>query len=525
MDLNLFDNLFDGVLFIDKSFKILYYNKKAEELLGFSPKVGSTCFGLFSICKSCPLKMVEEDGEGVQVYDVILKNNAHVCWSMSPHYKNGEFIGVVEVFRDVSSVIHHMEDVKRQKEFTEVVLNSIVEAVLVLSSEGKVIQYNNIASKMLCLEGEDIVNKDVRELVGLSLEDLKPEGQRSDVYVNTPCGKRKASVLLSPLRSGSGYVLSLHVLPEVTTCKIGEDESIVTKSPVFKKVLDKAKAVAEYPVNVLIEGETGTGKSLLAKYIHYHSPRRDKPFVKINCAAIPENLLEAELFGYVKGAFTGAIKDKPGKVELADGGTLFLDEIGDMPLYLQAKILQLVQSGEFERLGDTKSRRVDVRIIAATNKNLREMVKRGEFREDLYYRLNVVNLKLPPLRDRREDIPLLIKHFLEKLSNTYGKRIKGFSPEATRLILNYDFPGNVRELENLLERAFITCNSSYVQEEDIREYLEESKVQKNLSDDKDRILEVLKQTGYNRTLAAKILGIHRTTLWRKLREMGLLYKQ
>ncbi len=520
MDLGFFENLFDGVLFIGRDFKVVYANAKARELLGEDLRVGETCRGLFSACSSCPFSLVEE-GEGVQIYDVSLKNQRHVCWSMSPVFEDGRLVGVLEVFRDVSNVIHHMEEVRRQKEFTEVVLNSLVEAVLVLSKDGQVLRYNNIARRMLCQEDRDISGMHIKELVSLSLEDFMPEGQRFDSYINTPCGRQKASVLLSPLKSGEGYVLSLYVLPDVATCRIGEEESIITKSPLFKKVLDKAKAVADYPVNILIEGETGTGKSLLAKYIHYQSPRRDKPFVKINCAAIPENLLEAELFGYVKGAFTGAIKDKQGKVELADGGTLFLDEIGDMPLYLQAKILHLVQSGEFERLGDTQTRRVDIRIISATNKNLKEMVKGGGFREDLYYRLNVVNLRLPPLRERKEDIPLLVKHFLEKFSRIYNKRVKGFSPEALRLLLGYNFPGNVRELENIVERALITSEGPYIKEEDMLEYIEEPAHQKDNAGERERIIRALKQAGYNKSLAAKLLGIHRTTLWRKLREMGL----
>ncbi len=521
MGLESFENLLDGVLFIDKNFRIVYASKKAKQILGNSLEIGATCKGLFSSCQSCPYQLVEEEREGVQIYDVTLKNGKHVCWSMSPVFEGSELKGVLEVFRDVSNVIFYMEEVRKQKEFTEVVLNSIVEAIVVLSAQGEIVRYNNIAKKMLCMEEREITGLSIKDLIGLSIEDLKPEGKRFDVYVNTPCGKQKASVLLSPLGSGNGYVLSIHILPEIVTCNIGQEESLITKSPVFKRVLDKAKSVAEYPVNVLIEGETGTGKSLLAKYIHYNSPRRNGPFVKVNCAAIPENLLEVELFGYVKGAFTGAIKDKPGKVEIADEGTLFLDEIGDMPIYLQAKILNLVQNGEFERLGDTKTRRVNIRIIAATNKNLKELIKKGEFREDLYYRLNVVNLKLPPLRERSEDIPILLKHFLEKYSRIYNKRIKGFSPDAVKLLLNYKFPGNVRELENIVERALIICEGHYIKEEDIVEYLDESINYRNLSDDREKILQVLKQTGFNKTLAAKMLGMHRTTLWRKLKEIGL----
>ncbi|MEJ7553430.1 MAG: sigma 54-interacting transcriptional regulator, partial [Aquificaceae bacterium] len=315
------------------------------------------------------------------------------------------------------------------------------------------------------------------------------------------------------------YVVSLYVLNDVSVCELGEEETIITKSPVFQKVLDTVKTIADYDVNVLIEGETGTGKSLLAKYIHYLSPRRNGPFVKVNCAAIPESLLEAELFGYVKGAFTGAVKDKPGKVELAEGGTLFLDEIGDMPLPLQAKILHLVQEKEFERLGDTRTRKVNLRIIASTNKNLKELIKRGEFREDLYYRLSVVKLHLPPLRERKEDIPILIKHLLEKYTRKYARRLKGFSAEAMRLLLSYHFPGNVRELENIVEHAVITCRGSLINVEDIQ--IEVETLQRDREEERERIKRVLEQVGGNRSLAARMLGMHRTTLWRKLRELGI----
>jgi transcriptional regulator with GAF, ATPase, and Fis domain len=232
------------------------------------------------------------------------------------------------------------------------------------------------------------------------------------------------------MSSSFGYVVSLNPIQEVLSCTLGEENAIVFKSKAMQKVLELAQSVAEYDINVLIEAETGTGKNLLAKYIHYLSPRRDKPFVKINCSAIPEGLLEAELFGYVKGAFTSAIKDKPGKVELAEGGTLLLDEIGDMPLSLQAKILHLVQDKEFERLGDTKFRKANVRIIASTNKNLWELVQRGKFREDLYYRLSVIEITIPPLRDRREDIPILVEHFLQIVLQKIQQKDKGHFPRS-----------------------------------------------------------------------------------------------
>lgn len=519
MDFSIFENLFDGVLVIDENFKVVYANRSATELIG-EDVIGKECKGLFSICESCPFNYVKEEEEGVQVYDTTLKNLKHLCWSMSPLFKEDKFVGVLEVFKDVSNVVHCIVEAERQRTYKETILNSIVEAILVLDLEGRVVEHNKVASRMLCREEEkSLVGKNIKDLINLSLEELPPEGERTDIYVETPCGKEKASLLISPMASGFGYVVSLYVLRDIALCDFREEETIITKSQVFQRILDMAKVVADYDVNILIEGETGTGKNLLAKYIHYLSPRRDFPFVKVNCTAIPEGLLEAELFGYVKGAFTGAIKDKPGKVELAEGGTLFLDEIGDMPLSLQAKILHLVQDKEFERLGDTRTRKANIRIIASTNKNLKELVKQGQFREDLYYRLSVVKLHLPPLRERKEDIPLLVSYLIDKYSKKYSKRIKGITSEAMKLLLSYSFPGNVRELENIIEHALITCKGSLIKPEDLTLDVELNLI--HSMEEKERIKKVLEEVGGNRSLAAKILGMHRTTLWRKLRELGI----
>ncbi|WP_333783989.1 sigma 54-interacting transcriptional regulator [Thermocrinis sp.] len=514
MGFETFENLFEGVLVIDKNLRIVYANPSAKRLLGRDLKAGEDCRGLFSICDSCPARLVLEEGEGVQVYDVEIWNKRHACWSMS--LLNDGYL--VETFRDVTNVVHCIVEAERQRSYKEAILNSIVEAILVVDKDGFVLEHNNIAHRMLCRdEEENLVGKNLRELIELSVEELPPEGERADVYIQTPCGRQKASVLVSPMNSGFGYVVSLYAIQEVLSCSFGEENTLVFKSPSFQKVLELAQSVAEYPTNVLIEGETGTGKSLLAKYIHYISPRRDKPFVKVNCAAIPEGLLEAELFGYVKGAFTGALKDKPGKVELADGGTLLLDEIGDMPLSLQAKILHLAQEKEFERLGDTKTRKVDVRIIASTNKNLRELVQRGLFREDLYYRLSVIKIHIPPLRERVEDIPILVNHFIQKFSRAYNRKIKGISSDAMKALLSYPFHGNIRELENIIERAVITAKGTLINLEDLQ--LDVRKGQ-DFEEEIERIKKVLEQVGGNKTLAAKILGMHRTTLWRKMKELG-----
>lgn len=230
-------------------------------------------------------------------------------------------------------------------------------------------------------------------------------------------------------------------------------QSIVGNSQPMHQIFDLIKRVSQAPTNVLITGESGTGKEVVAKAIHYNGPLKDKPFVTINCGAIPENLMESEMFGHKKGSFTGAVVDKAGLFEVADGGTLFLDEVGELPITIQVKLLRAIQERVIRRVGATEDQKVDVRIIAATNRNLEEMVQKGGFRQDLFYRLNVINIKTPSLRERREDIPLLANHFLKKYNERLNKNISGISQEAMEILKGYDYPGNVRELENLIERT------------------------------------------------------------------------
>ncbi len=303
--------------------------------------------------------------------------------------------------------------------------------------------------------------------------------------------------------------------------------NIVYASEKMREVIKTCLKIAGTKAPVLIRGESGTGKELVAKAIHYNSPRAKAPFVAINCAAIPENLLEAELFGYEKGAFSGAYTSKKGKFELANGGTLFLDEIGDMPLSLQAKLLRVLQEQSFERLGGTETLKVDVRIIAATHRDLEAMIKEGLFREDLYYRLNVVPIFLPPLRKRPEDIPVLIEHFLEKFNREYGKSIK-FSPRAVKVLLGYSWPGNVRELENLVERIVLLSEREEVSEEEVSLYLKEQKdpekkgLVKEISElEKERIIEALKACNFNQTKAARLLGLTRRQLGYRIKKYGI----
>lgn len=520
MDFSLLEGLRDGVVVIDKDKKILYANEQAKSFLGRSISPGESCNSLTPICQDCLMRQVEETKEAIEIYDAELQDKRLIYFSMAPVFQDCKFAGVIELFRNINEIIPCAEEIANHRELTRVILNSLVEAVLALDKDGNVIEYNTIAKKILCWkEGEELKGRNIKELLNLSLEDLLPDGERTDVWVETPCGKEKASLLISPLMERRGYVVSFYIVRSESYTSLKEGFISETKYPNFKKILDLITSISDVNVNVLIEGETGTGKSLLARYIHSLSSSRDKPFVTINCSAIPDNLLEAELFGYAKGAFTGAVCNKPGKIEVADGGTLFLDEIGDMPLHLQGKILHLIQHKEFERLGEVKPRKVNVRIIAATNKDLKVLIKKGLFRKDLFYRLNVINIVIPPLRERREDIPLLVNQLIEKFNKTHNRKIKSISSEVMKLLLSYDYPGNIRELENIIERAVITCKGNIIKainiEERTTKEIESERVASDIEN--EQIIKALKEARHNKSLAAKMLGVHRTTLWRKLK--------
>ncbi|GAB6182681.1 sigma-54-dependent transcriptional regulator [Thermodesulfovibrio hydrogeniphilus] len=311
-------------------------------------------------------------------------------------------------------------------------------------------------------------------------------------------------------------------------------EGIIGSSPAIREIIDKIEAVAKTDVPVIIYGESGTGKELVADAIQRLSLRKDKPYIKINCAAIPESLFESELFGYEKGAFTGANETKKGKFELANAGMLFLDEIGDMPLSLQAKLLRVIEDGLVYRLGGKEPIKVDVRCIYATSKNLKELIKTEKFRDDLYYRINVVPIELPPLRERKEDIPLLIEHFLKFFSAKYNKENIKISPSAYEALLSYDYPGNVRELKHAIERAVLLSKNGIIELKHLpEEFSPFVKFQKQClannfklkecieNFEKNLILRVLQDCNWKKTEAAKKLGISRKALWEKLKIYGI----
>ena len=305
---------------------------------------------------------------------------------------------------------------------------------------------------------------------------------------------------------------------------------LVGKSPSMKKVYETVEMIGDASCNILITGESGTGKELVAKAIHYQSERKEGPFIAVNCAAIPDTLIESELFGYKRGAFTDAKADKRGLIFEADEGTLFLDEITEMPLTLQAKLLRVIEEKEVRPLGDTMSHPVDVRIISTSNRDIKSSIEEGKFRDDLYYRLKVVAIELPPLRERREDIALLIQHFIDKFSKEMKKKISGISGEALKALLDYSWPGNVRELENVIQRAMIFSQTEILLPIDFPDFVIQKKgenllekaVQERYSFEqllKEYIKRMIIETGGNKTKVSEILGIDRKTLYRKLKEL------
>lgn len=309
-------------------------------------------------------------------------------------------------------------------------------------------------------------------------------------------------------------------------------DNIVGHSAAMQEIFAAIARVAPARATVLLAGESGVGKDLIARAIHYHSPRRDRPFVKINCSAIPENLMESELFGFEKGAFTGAVATKPGRFEQAHTGTVFLDEIGDVPASVQVKLLRVLQEREFERLGSNKTLHIDVRVIAATNQDLRAALEEGSFREDLYYRLNVVPLNIPPLRERKDDIPFLAEHFVKKLTRDSGLQVESITEAAIRKLTQYHWPGNVRELENIIERSLVLCTGTRLEASDIKldpsersrpaaggSFLPEGMT---LEEHEQAIIrEALNRTGGNKSRAARLLGLTRNALRYRLSQMGM----
>jgi DNA-binding NtrC family response regulator len=374
-------------------------------------------------------------------------------------------------------------------------------------------------------------------ITGYGSIDSAVEGMKEGAYdyITKPIIDSEIKIVIERLvRQKQLQQENIELKEQLSVSQRNKFHDIVGKSQSMQRIYSLIEAITQTRATVLIHGESGTGKRVIAHAIHkYNEKERGKPFVEVSCGALTETLLESELFGHVRGAFTGAIKDKMGRFELAAGGTIFLDEIDAFSPTLQVKLLRVLQEGEFERVGDTKTEKVDVRVIAATNQNLQGLIAQGKFRTDLFYRLNIISIEIPPLRERKEDIPLLVEDFIAKHSKHTSKKIEGLSKEAISVLMNYNWPGNVRELENVIERAIILCKGPVIIPSDFPEFLnnapegvsaEESLKLKDAlkSPEKDLIIKALDSVDWNRNDAARVLDINRTTLYKKMQKYGLL---
>ncbi len=435
-------------------------------------------------------------------------------------------------------------------DMTGIVLESISDGVFSVDHDWKIISFNRAAEEITGVSREDALGKHCWEVfrsnmcevdcaLKKTMEEEKSFISTSTFIVNADQKQIPVTVSTSLLQDKEGEILGGveifrdHSLVEELRREIAAKFRLcdmVSNNLEMKKIFSILPQIAKSDSTVLIEGETGTGKELMARAIHNLSPREEKPFIAINCGALPDNLLESELFGYKKGAFTNAGKDKPGHFSMADGGTIFLDEIGDTSPAFQVKLFRVIEEKEFLPLGGLKKEKADVRIITATNKNLNKMLKTGEFRQDLFYRINVVRIDLLPLRKRMEDIPFLIEHFINKLNRIQNKKVTQIDDDVLELIMKHDFPGNIRELENIIEHAFVLCSEGSIQKKFLPSNIllsTSDTIANNDSIDPVRTAEIetvknaLKKHNYNRNAAAKFLGIHKSTLFRKINKFNI----
>ncbi|MBU4367137.1 MAG: sigma 54-interacting transcriptional regulator [Kiritimatiellae bacterium] len=434
---------------------------------------------------------------------------------------------------------------------TNAILESISDGVFTVDSNWRIMSFNRAAETITGIRRREAVGKPCSEVFRASMCETdcalrhtvktgKPIINRSTFIVDAEGRRIPISVSTAILKDKKGRVVggaeTFRDLSLVEELRKELEErfqmgDIVSRCAAMRLIFDILPQIAASDASVLIYGETGTGKELLARAIHNLSPRKTKPFVAVNCGALPDTLLESELFGYVKGAFTGAAKDKPGRFTLAEGGTLFLDEIGDISPALQIRLLRVLQDKRYEPLGGTETLLADVRIVTATHRDLSAQIRKGAFREDLFYRLNVVKVDLPPLRKRKEDIPLLVDHFIARFNRLQGKAVMGASPDVMALLMAHDYPGNVRELENIIERAFVLCGAGSIEHAQLPPELggraSSSPSEGNTitaqthATETQAIRTALERHGFNRLAAARALGLHKSTLFRKIKALGL----
>jgi PAS domain S-box-containing protein len=560
---DMFDTFAMGVMVVGPDRKIISLNHSAELITGYneSDLRGQYCNKILldPFCGGqCQYLDAIESGRQAGSVDFEVsdrsKGEHNIIRMVSPIYGPDQTpLGCIEVLQDHTVFKDLLERVRHDDRRLKIILDNLDIGVLTVDRGGHITFFNNRAETITGFNRGDVLGKSCRMVFGettahdvLLFEETIADGQAR----STPEGEiktRDGQVIPTranymALKNEDGRIVGgLATISDLSLKYQFNSEikgrytfyDMVGKDPAIQKIFEIVPVTASSDATILIEGPTGTGKDVLAKVIHHASPRSKKTLVKVNCAALPDNLLESEMFGYVKGAFTGADTDKPGRFQDADGGTIFLDEIGDLPLSLQATLLRVLEDKEFYPLGSRKTTKVDVRIISATNQNLERLVKEKRFREDLFYRLNVMRLDLPPLKDRRGDIPLLISHILKRLCATRDTMVEKFSNDAMEVLLNYDYPGNIRELENIIEHALIVCQDKIIERNHLPLALqggispplpEEEKrpFEKEIEfSEKTRILDTLRKYNWNKGKTASALDINRSTLWRKMKKYNI----
>ena len=556
--LAILDELNIGAFMVGRHRLIESLNLTVQAMIGVrgSDAIGKDCREVFlgvPCLVSCPFKgpqdskqpepIVRLPGEGDESY--------LVTRIAAPVYDaDRQVVGCLTILQDHAPIADLVKRIHHEERSLKIILDNLEVGIFTVDRGGVVTFFNTTAEKISGYGRQEVLGRPcaaifrgettrdwdlLKETItggsprnGIESRMITREGVAVPIRVTYLPLRNEKGIAVGGLATFSDLTL-VHQLTQVIQDRYSFHD-MVGKSPAMQRIFENVQVVAKTDATVLIEGPTGTGKDVLAKVIHAAGRRSEKPLVKVNCAAIPDTLLESEMFGYVKGAFTGAVQDRIGRFQAADGGTIFLDEIGDLPLALQAKLLRVIEEKVFFRLGTSQITKVDVRIISASNQRLERLVARKRFREDLYYRLNVFRIELPSLKERQADIPLLIGHVLRRLCTSKNITPPEISENAMKLLLNYSYPGNIRELENILEHALILCQESTLRRKHLPEYLLQlpppsriraGKVEASGSPERTRILAALRRHNGNRSLAARALGMDRSTLWRKMRKYQL----
>ncbi len=586
----------EGIYGLDAKGITTFINPAAEKMTGYSARemVGQCQHKMVHHSKpdgtpypveECPIYRAFQDGKVHQVSEEVFwrkdGTSFPVEYVSTPIWKNGKRDGAVVVFKDITE----RKKLEHTRYLTKVILESAGEGVYGLDIEGRTTFVNPAAERMMGYTAREMVGQCQHKLVHHSKPDGTPYEPKdcpimaayldgrvhnvsNEVFWRKDGTSFPVEYVSTPIRENLKLLGAVVVFKDITERKQAEEEiqqlrrqlelenaylheevleakgygSIIGKSPALDTILRQIEMVAPTDASVLIMGESGTGKELVAREIHHRSARSDRSMIKVNCASIPRELYESEFFGHVKGAFTGAVKDRSGRFELADGGTLFLDEVGEIPLELQSKLLRVLQEGTYERIGDETTRRVDVRIIAATNRDLKEEIPKGRFRQDLYYRLNVFPIEVPPLRSRKEDIPLLARNFVESAAIKFNRPTPKLTQAKVLLLQQYDWPGNVRELQNVIERALITSppgrlnfdlpnhegdwnlgktSATHKTAEADMEVIPELEMKRR---ERQNIIHALEQSRWQtggQGGAAEVLGIKQTTLASRIKKMKI----